>query len=146
MSADHIEARFAVIDLVYAYADALDRRDWVRLDAVFTSDVTVDYAGEYELSGRDRVVAMIRAYLDPCGPSQHLLSNPRVTVDGDTAELSVKLRVHHLGAADHNDLTYEIFGWYHARARRTADGWRIHGWRQEVTAELGTRELFTVTT
>ncbi|WP_280339864.1 nuclear transport factor 2 family protein [Nocardia neocaledoniensis] len=143
MSTNSIADKSDIIDLTYAYADALDRRDWAALDSVFTPDMTANYAGEYDLSGREQVVGMIRTFLEPCGPSQHLLSNPCVTVDGDAATLSVKLRVHHLGAGEHSDLTYEIFGWYHALVTRTACGWRIHDWRQEVTAELGTRDLFT---
>ncbi|UGT53430.1 nuclear transport factor 2 family protein [Nocardia asteroides] len=143
MSTNSIVDKLDIVDLAYAYADALDRRDWSALDAVFTPDMTADYAGEYELTGREQVVGMIRTFLDPCGPTQHLLSNPRVRVDGDTAELSIKLRVHHLGAGEHSALTYEIFGWYHALVTRTPCGWRIHHWRQEVTAELGTRDLFT---
>ncbi|NUU24285.1 MAG: nuclear transport factor 2 family protein [Streptomycetaceae bacterium] len=136
------EDRYAVADLANAYADALDRRAWDTLDDVFAADLTADYNGEYVLTGRDTVVAMIRSYLDPCGPTQHLLGNHRVTVDGDRAQLTVKMRVHHIGAGDRAALTYECFGWYHAEAVRTADGWRIAVWRQEVTAELGTRELF----
>ena len=101
------------------------------------------YADNDDFAVGDVLVAMICGFLDPCGPSRHLLSNPRVTIDGDTAELSVKLRVQHIGAADKRDLTYEIFGWYHARVTRLPVGWGIHDWRQEVTAELGTREMFT---
>ncbi|MGW0662976.1 nuclear transport factor 2 family protein [Streptodolium elevatio] len=136
--------RFAVTDLANAYADALDRRDWAALDDVLTEDVAADYNGQHVINGRRTVVGMIRGYLDACGPTQHLLGNHRVTVDGDRAELTVKMRVHHIGAGRHAALTYECFGWYHADAVRTADGWRLATWRQEVTAELGTRDLFVV--
>jgi SnoaL-like protein len=135
--------RFAVTDLANTYADALDRRDWTALGDVFASDVSADYNGQHVITGRSTVVAMIRGYLDPCGPTQHLLGNHRVRIDGDRAELTVKMRVHHIGAGEHADLTYECFGWYHAEAERTPAGWRLVVWRQEVTAELGTRDLFT---
>lgn len=133
-------------ELAHAYADALDRRDWAALDNVFTADVRADYNGVHVLHGRNDLVAMIRTYLDACGPTQHLMGNHRVTLDrdgdGDRARLTVKMRVHHVGAGERADLTYECFGWYHAEAIRTAQGWRFRGWRQEVTAELGTQELF----
>ncbi|MFI6588228.1 nuclear transport factor 2 family protein [Embleya sp. NPDC050493] len=145
MSVDHARTaadRLAVADLANAYADALDRREWQALDEVFTADLAADYNGQYVISGRDAVVAMIRSYLDPCGPTQHLLGNHRVAVDGDRAQLTVKMRVHHIGAGERADRTYECFGWYHAEAARTARGWRLSTWRQEVTAELGTRDVF----
>jgi hypothetical protein len=135
--------RAAVTELAYMYADALDRRDWAALDAVFAEDVHADYAGLYVLDQRRDLVAMIRGFLDPCGPTQHLMGNPRVALDGDTATLTVKMRVHHIGTGERSHLTYECFGWYHAEAMRTANGaWQIRSWRQEVTAEVGTQEVF----
>lgn len=136
--------RSELAELAHAYADALDRRDWPALDDVFTHDVRADYNGVHVLRGRTDLVAMIRTYLDRCGPTQHLMGNHRVTVDGDRARLSVKMRVHHIGAGVRADLTYECFGWYHADAIRTPQGWRFRGWRQEVTAELGTHEVFVL--
>lgn len=134
--------RLDVAGLFNTYADALDRRAWATLDTVFAEDVEVDYAGAYTLRGRDKVVGMIRTYLDACGPSQHLMGNHRVSVDGDRATGTVKMRVHHVGAGDQAHLAYEVFGWYHAECARTADGWRVVNWRQEVTHELGTQEIF----
>jgi len=132
----------AVIEILNTYADALDRREWSTLDTVFTPEVAADYNGAHVIEGRTDVVAMIRTYLDLCGPTQHLLGNHRVTVNGDTATASVKMRVHHIGTGTRSTLTYECFGWYHAEALRTVDGWRVANWRQEVTAELGTQEVF----
>ena len=134
--------RLAVAELFNAYADALDKRAWSDLDDVFDPEVTVDYAGAYSIEGRTKVVAMIRSYLDPCGPTQHLMGNHRAAITGDTAAASVKMRVHHVGAADRSALTYECFGWYFAGAVRTAQGWRIGSWRQEVTHQLGTMDVF----
>lgn len=135
---DHI----AVTDLFTGYADALDRRDWSALDEVFAEDVTALYGPNAEVSGRPAVVASIRAYLDRCGPSQHLIAAHRVRLDGDVALATAKGRIHHIGAGDRAALTYEVFCWYHASARRGTDGWRITSWRMEVTHELGTHEVF----
>lgn len=134
--------RAAVEGLFYAYADALDRRAWGDLDEVFDPEVTVDYAGQYTIAGRPGVVAMIRSYLDPVGPTQHLMANPRVKVEGDRARASIKMRVHHVGAGERSSLTYECFGWYYAEATRGSQGWRVVSWRQEVTHQLGTMDVF----
>ncbi|MCX4725831.1 nuclear transport factor 2 family protein [Streptomyces sp. NBC_00963] len=131
-----------VTDLFHVYADALDRRDWAWLDDVFLEDVRADYNGTEVVAGRAALTGMIRGYLDGCGPTQHLMGNARVVVDGDRAEASVKMRVHHVGAAERAELTYECFGWYHAELIRTARGWRVASWRQEVTHQLGTFDVF----
>ncbi|MGW5106389.1 nuclear transport factor 2 family protein [Nocardia sp. NPDC004123] len=133
--------RHAVIALLHRYADALDRRDWAGLDGVFAPDVKADYAGAEIVDGRDNLVTMIRGYLDKCGPTQHLMGHEQAAVDGEHATVSAKMRVHHIGA-NRPDLVFEVFGWYHAEAAYTSDGWRIVGWRQEVTHEVGTHEVF----
>ncbi|WP_327295155.1 MULTISPECIES: nuclear transport factor 2 family protein [unclassified Streptomyces] len=40
-------ARLDLADLVNTYADALDRRDWSALDAVFAPEVSADYNGRH---------------------------------------------------------------------------------------------------
>ncbi|MGW4533594.1 nuclear transport factor 2 family protein [Nocardia sp. NPDC004340] len=130
-----------VIGLLHRYADALDRRDWAALDTVFSPDVSADYAGSEIASGRDNLAGMIRGYLDGCGPTQHLMGNESAAIDGETGTVTAKMRVHHIGQG-RPDLQYEVFGWYHATVRRGPEGWRIVSWRQEVTHELGTYEVF----
>lgn len=131
----------AVRGLLHDYADALDRREWDALDGVFASDVRADYAGAEIRTGAPGLIAMIRGYLDNCGPTQHLMGNVRVRVTGDHATATAKMREHHVGA-NRPDLSFEVFGWYHAQASRTAEGWRITDWRQEATHHLGTFEVF----
>ena len=135
------DERFDVIATMHRYAEALDRRDWGLLDQVFTPAVTADYGGEVQLAGRDELVAMIRSFLGGCGPTQHLLGNETVAVDGDTARMSCKLRAYHVGVGDRSTDFYEILGWYHTRQVRTADGWRIEHIEEETTLELGTRDV-----
>ncbi|MBV7702917.1 nuclear transport factor 2 family protein [Nocardia nova] len=102
----------AIADVVNRYAYALDDRDWRRLDEVFAPDVVVRYGSPDApaIEGRVATVAMIRSFLDHCGPSQHLLGNMIVDIDGDTASTTCKARVFHMGAGPHPDKTYECAG------------------------------------
>ena len=76
--------------------------------------------------------------LDGCGPSQHLLGNHQISIDGDQAESSTKARVLHVGAGDRADLTpYEAIGVYHDQHLRTADGWRIIRRHFDVQISIG---------
>jgi len=132
--------RFDVIATLDRYATALDRRSWDLLDDVFTPEVSAEWGGVH-WSGRDELVAMIRSNLDGCGPTQHLLGNYDVSLDGDRAAATCRVRAFHIGRGDRSDRTYELFGFYHAVLVRTDAGWRVEEWHGETTLELGTRDV-----
>jgi hypothetical protein len=128
--------RQSIIDVLNAYATCLDARDWSGLTAVFHPDAVGIYAAT--LTGRAAVIESIRSFLGGCGPSQHLLGNYRISINGDTAESSTKARVLHVGAGERADLTpYEAIGTYHDRHLRTADGWRIIHRHFDVQISIG---------
>lgn len=122
------EDRQAVVDVINRYAYALDDRDWALLTDVFAPDAVARYgsSGSRPLIGRDEIVASIRTFLEGCGPSQHLLGNHVVHLDGDTAAATCKARVFHHGSGARAALVpYEVFGVYRDQLRRLSDGWRI---------------------
>jgi len=128
--------RQAIIDVLNTYAMCLDGRNWLGLKDVFHPDATAVYG--LALTGRTAIVKSIRSYLDPCGPSQHLLGNYQISIDGDHAESSTKARVLHIGAGDRAELTpYEAIGTYHDRHVHTADGWRIIHRHFDVQIAIG---------
>jgi hypothetical protein len=122
------EDRQAVVDVINAYAHALDERSWQSLDDVFVSDAVARYGtpDSRPLVGRNAIVVSIRTLLEGCGPSQHLLGNHMVNLDGDVAVATCKARVFHYGAGARATLVpYEVFGVYRDRLRRDRGGWRI---------------------
>lgn len=128
--------RQAIIDVLNTYATCLDTRDWSGLTNVFHADATADYGGA--LTGRATIVDTIRSFLGGCGPSQHLLGNYQVSIDGDHAESLTKARVLHVGAGERANLTpYEAVGVYRDRHVRTSEGWRILHRRFDVQITLG---------
>ena len=64
--------RFAIIAALDRYAECLDNRDWNGLADVFSQDVEIDF-GVWRATDLDGVRKNISQFLDPCGPSQHLL-------------------------------------------------------------------------
>jgi len=122
----------SVVEVVVGVAAAFDRRDWAALDELFADDAT-----GYGVSGRDEVVRFVRRFLGGCGPSQHLLGNHQVEVDGDRARSVCKARVLHVGAGERSHLTYECFGDYRDELVRGGSGWMISGREFDVTITLG---------
>lgn len=113
-----------IVDVLNGYATALDTRTWGGLDAVFVEDVFMDFQA-WQAQGRAEAVANIRRFLDPCGPSQHLLGNYEIEVDGDRARSRVYIRAFHLGRGERERVSYEMGGEYRDELVRTASGWRI---------------------
>lgn len=137
---DTASDRTEIIALLDRYAEALDQRRWALLDEVFSSDVEFDF-GEWRVNALTDAVATIRSYLDGCGPTQHLLGNYRVQIDGDQAQSQVYVRAFHRGLGEAADKTYEMGGEYDDLLRRTPSGWRSVKRTARVLFETGTREV-----
>jgi hypothetical protein len=135
MTCDCVE-RQAIIAVLNSYAHCLDARDWPGLDEVFHPDATAVYGRRLE--SRSAIVDSIRGFLGGCGPSQHLLGNYEIHVDGDNAEAVTKARVIHVGAGPRAGLTsYEAIGVYRDRLVRTPGGWRITHRTFDVQISIG---------
>lgn len=115
--------RFAIIAVLDRYAECVDTRDWPGLADVFTDDVDFDF-GVWQASTLDGARENIRGFLDGCGPTQHMLGNYRVTIDGDRAQSRCYCRAMHVGKGAHAGKTYEVWIEYADGLVRTADGWR----------------------
>lgn len=106
------------------FARAMDDRDWETARTILTNDATGEL-GTGPLAGPEAVIALIRQYLDGCGPTQHLLGNVLIEVTGDTAESRAYVSDMHLGAGDRRDLSFVTLGDYHDRWRRVDGQWRL---------------------
>ena len=138
--ADDSTARIEIIRVLDAYASALDSRDWNLLHDVFTTNAAVDF-GAGQTSNVEEVIDTISAYLDGCGPTQHLQGNYRVDISGDRASSRCYIRAFHLGGDLHAGKTYEMAGEYIDELCRTANGWLIRERSFAIFWELGDREL-----
>lgn len=135
-----MDDRAAVIDTVNRYATALDARDWALLDEVFTPDAVGDY-GAGPLHGREALRELVRRMLGGSGPSQHLLANHRVELDGDAARCVCQVRAFSAGAGAAAGRSYELLGEYRDRLVRTPEGWRIAHREMSVHHEIGSRDV-----
>lgn len=127
-----MDDRTAIIEQLHRMATAIDDRDWQTIRAIFTEDAT-GYGG----AGVDAVLARMYEHLGGCGPTQHLLGNHRVTVDGEHARSAAYARVYHQGAGPMRGEFFECMGAYDDRWVRTDVGWRLSYRHFDMRITLG---------
>jgi hypothetical protein len=115
--------RFEIIATLDRYAECLDNRDWQGLADVFTEKIDMDFV-VWRATSLDEVRSQIRSFLGGCGPSQHLLGNYRIRLDGDRASSKCYCRVMHQGKGEHEGKSFESWIEYADELIRTPLGWR----------------------
>jgi hypothetical protein len=124
LTLDMLLAEREIYRCLVRFARAMDQRDWGALDDIVRADATADL-GTGELKGRPAIVALMRSFLDDCGPTQHLLGNVLIEVQGDTAQSSCYVSDLHKGTGDRAALTFSTLGEYHDRWQREGGAWRM---------------------
>ena len=127
--------RLAIQDLLTQYATAIDTGEWDLLDDVFTPDATLDYTTSGGIKG---TIAEIKQWFTEVLPMftvrQHLVTNHRITVDGDRATSESYLFNPMVLPVKDTARVVFVGGAYRDQLVRTGEGWRIaerlemHGW------------------
>ena len=136
LSQQELSDRFEIQDLVFHYADLIDRKAFEELrHSVFTVDAHIDYSVfGGSVGGVDETIAFLAgAVTDELFPnSQHLNANVQVFLDGDRASGRVMcLNPMEMAMPDGGTEVYFLGLWYVDEYRRTPAGWRISS-RREV--------------
>ena len=136
LSPQEMSDRLEIQDLVFHYADLIDRKQLQRLRGeVFTEDVHVDYtAMGGSVGDLEETIAFLESALtDELFPNtQHLNANVQVKVDGDTATGRVMcFNPMEMSIPEGGTCTYFLGLWYVDEYRRTERGWRISR-REEI--------------
>jgi hypothetical protein len=142
--------RAAIIDLFSQFAAAMDVQDWDLLADVFSDDAIVDHSmetwdGEVEelWVGIDEVMAKMRDGISRHASGHHMITNHRVTIDGDHARAVAYLHSVHLDDAQHPEVHGDHGGWYLCDLVRAGAGWKVarmkhvYLWRDGTMAPTG---------
>lgn len=124
--------REEIIERLAHLAAAIDGRDYEAIGAMFVED-----GKGYGATGRAAIVARMADHLGGVGPTQHLLGNHRVTVEGEQARSLTYARVHHVGAGPMAGSFYECMGEYDDRWRRVDGVWLLTSRSFEIRISLG---------
>ena len=129
LSQQELSDRFEIQDLLYHYADLIDRKQFEALRAVFTADAHVDYSAFGGSVGTlEQTIAFLTSAVtdDSIPNSQHLNANIQVELAGDAARGRVMcFNPMEMALPDGGTRTYFLGLWYLDEYRRTHDGWRI---------------------
>ena len=119
----------------------MDSRNWGALDSIVAEDISADL-GTGPIGGRAAFVALVRSYLDSCGPTQHLLGNLVAQVQGERASSTCYVADLHLGRGAKADLTFRTLGEYHDRWQLRQGLWWLTERSKVNRAHIGTLAVF----
>jgi 3-phenylpropionate/cinnamic acid dioxygenase small subunit len=115
----------AIRAVLVRYATAIDTRDWSLLRSCFTTEATADYGdmgGEF--ASVDELVAFMETAHAAMGPTNHMLSNFVIEIEGNEARASTYVHAV-LAAPDDPSSWIDAVGRYEDRLVHADDGWRI---------------------
>ena len=113
----------AISELLVRYATAVDTRDWELFRRCFTADALTDYGEVGKWNDSEEIAGFMEQVHVGFGPTNHMLSNISVRVDGDEATSTAYVHAVLTFADDPGWI--DCVGGYEDRLVRTPDGWRI---------------------
>ena len=126
--------RLDLQDLMTRYATCIDRRDIAGLDEVFTADAHISFvASGGPADSYPEVAAWLAETLPIFASSQHLMANPEIVLDGDSASgRCMCFNPMAFEPTTEHDQKVMFYGlWYVLDFVRTDAGWRIARLEQE---------------
>ena len=123
---DHNE----ITNLVYRLGAFLDDRRFDEMRSLLVEDATVQTPGG-AAAGREALIAQARRNHQPDEPTQHLITNLLIDVDGDRAKVRANLVVNFAAPASRDESLpvaprkYTLGEIYRFDVVRTSEGWRF---------------------
>jgi hypothetical protein len=129
----------------YRYLRALDTKHWDEFADTLTEDVIGRYGEsigeEHTFTNRDSLVEFMRSAMPANIITEHRVTHPEITVDGDEASATWYLQDRVIVS----DFNFMLFGaaFYHDRYRKTDEGWKISatGYDRTYEAHMSTENL-----
>ena len=129
----------------YRYLRALDTKHWDDFADTLTEDIVGDYGSslgqEHHFTDRSSLVEFMRTSMPANVFTEHRVTHPEITVDGDEATAIWYLQDRVIVP----DFDFMLYGaaFYSDRYRRTPDGWRISqtGYQRTYEVTMSTSAL-----
>lgn len=137
--------REAIKEVRARFAQALDFKDWTLFESLFLEELETDYADFGIPAQKMRREDLSKIFKYAFGReglrTQHIISNFRITVTGDTAQcISHFLGQHYIQGFEGGE-EFDLKAQYTDQLVRTEDGWKIRAVKFTVFYTLGNRAL-----
>jgi hypothetical protein len=145
LSLQEISDRFEIQDLIYHYADTIDRRNFDELRNIFSTDALIDYSAVGGPIGKpEEIITFLKQALAAFKTYQHLNANLQITVNGDIGSGRVMcFNPQDLKLGKGKSQLFMLGLWYKDKYVRTKDGWRIHERVEEMSWHFNAPEFMS---
>ncbi|MBV9515575.1 MAG: nuclear transport factor 2 family protein [Mycobacteriaceae bacterium] len=128
-----ISDKEAIARVKYHYLRALDTKDWQDFAETLTEDVTGEYGDRLHFTNKTELVDYMRSSVGPGVITEHRVTHPEITVDGDEASAVWYLQDRVIVA----EFNFMLIGaaFYRDSYRRAPDGWKISATGYDRTYE-----------
>ena len=129
----------------YEYALGIDTLDFDLLRSVFTDEITMDfedYSGQpLQTMAADDWVSGCRVLFTGLDATQHVMSNPMVSIDGTAATCRMYMKAEHFLRNDQGSMDFALGGYYTDTLRKVDDHWLISGVTLKLFWNRGNRHI-----
>ena len=141
-----LQDQFAVRELIGRFACCIDFCDWEAFENLFTATVSVKMDPRTAPSPPAPVPSaawarVAEASFAPYDSTHHIVTVDYVTFTDEGAEVVSHFQASHYLTNQDGGPTFVQKGTYLHHCRRTAEGWRISGWEQDVRWGTGNRAV-----
>jgi len=135
LSQQEISDRFEIQDLIYHYADTIDRRNFDELRNIFSGDAHIDYSAVGgPIGDLESTITFLKQALAGFRTYQHLNANIQISVKGDIGNGRVMcFNPQELKMGKGKTQLFMLGLWYKDKYIRTKDGWRIQSRTEEMS-------------
>ena len=143
LSLQEISDRMEIQDLLYRYADVIDRKSFEELREVFSEDAHIDYSAfGGSVGDPDETIAFLEKAMKLFPNTQHLNANVQIQVDGDRGTGRVMcFNPQEMGLPGGGSQVFMLGLWYVDEYLRTERGWRIHRRHEEKSWVFNTPDF-----
>jgi SnoaL-like domain len=133
--------KLAVAETVYRYATGVDRRDWALYRSLFADTVAIDFSSyrpdpPRQMSADEWVAGLVPLFTG-LAATQHSMTNPLATIDGDTAAITMYVQARHVFDPTDAASWFTIGGYYEDTLARVDGRWLLTGVQLRVTWRAG---------
>lgn len=127
LTLDDLITRAEITDTVLRYATAIDTRDWAMLRSILTDPFDIDYSSNGGLVGEISVDTWVERLSSLYGfdATRHMITNPVVEVDGDTAVCTSYVDARHYLRDGERDYAALACGSYVHNLVKRGEAWLI---------------------